>query len=106
MYASIRSYRINDSQVDDLMHRIDTEFADSVQDQPGFISYQAVYTGGGTLCTVTVCRDEATCDRTNEMAAMFVRESLSDMEIERTDVKGGEVMVSRAASEVLQLVHH
>ncbi|MFL5827745.1 MAG: hypothetical protein ACJ76V_14570 [Thermoleophilaceae bacterium] len=106
MYASIRSYRIEDSRVDDLMHRIDTEFADSVQDQPGVISYQAVYTGGGTVCTVTVGRDESTCDRTNEMAAMFVRESLSDMEIERIDVKGGEVMVNRAASEVLQLVHH
>ena len=33
-------------------------------------------------------------------------ENLGEFELERTEVIGGEVMVSRAASEVLEPAHH
>jgi hypothetical protein len=35
-----------------------------------------------------------------------VRESLSEFQVECTDVLTGEVMVSRAAAKVLKPVHH
>jgi hypothetical protein len=40
------------------------------------------------------------------MAAEFVREHLAEFQIERLDVFGGEVMVSRAAGKVLVPAHH
>jgi hypothetical protein len=40
------------------------------------------------------------------MAAEFVREHLEAFQIERLEVFGGEVMVSRAAEKVLEPAHH
>ena len=48
---------------------------------------------------------EEAAERSNELAKDFVRDKLSDMEITRTDIKGGKVDVSRAASEVLEPAH-
>jgi hypothetical protein len=40
------------------------------------------------------------------LAAAFVRAHVAEFEVERTDVFGGEVMVGRAADEILQPAHH
>jgi hypothetical protein len=39
------------------------------------------------------------------MAAGFVQQRLSDLEIERLEASNGEVLVSRALDEVLQPAH-
>ena len=105
MYASIRSYRLDDGDMAEVMHRVDAEFADRLSHEPGFVAYQCVDCGDNVLCTVTTFRDEAAAERSVDMAAEFVRERLSDMTLERTDVKGGRVDVSRAASEMLEPAH-
>jgi hypothetical protein len=105
MYASIRTYRIESGDIDELMHRVDTDFADQLADSPGFVAYQCIDCGDGGLCTVSVFHDEASAERSNDLAADFVRDKLSDMRVIRTDVQGGRVGVGRAASEVLQPAH-
>ena len=40
------------------------------------------------------------------MAAEWVRELLADFQLERLEVFGVEVMVSRAAEKVLEPAHH
>jgi hypothetical protein len=40
------------------------------------------------------------------MAAEWIKQELSDIEIERLDASSGEIMVSRAESEVLEPAHH
>jgi hypothetical protein len=105
VYASIRTYRLESGDMGEVMHRVDSEFADELASNPGFVAYQCIDCGGSTLCTVTVFQDESAAERSNDMAAQFVRERLSDMELTRTDVKGGKVDVSRAASEVLEPAH-
>ena len=106
MYASVRRYRADQDEVDALMHRIDEGFAERISQQPGFCSYQAIACGGGTVITVTCFREAADADRSAEAAAQWIREELSDFEIERLDASAGEVQVSRAVSEVLQPAHH
>jgi hypothetical protein len=106
MYASLRRYRMGAGSVDDLMHRVDVDFADALAQQPGFVAYQAVDCGGDELLSITLFRDEARAAESNELAAEWVRENLGEFELERTEVIGGEVMVSRAASEVLEPAHH
>jgi hypothetical protein len=49
-------------------------------------------------------RDQA--ERSNELAADWVAESLADFDIERMGVIGGEVMVSRAIADLLEPAHH
>jgi hypothetical protein len=106
MYASIRRYRMGAGSMDDAMHLADMELADRLSEEPGFIDYHVMDTGDRTITSMTIFEDEEKCLRSNDMAAEFVREHLGDFQIERLDVFGGEVMVSRAAERVLQPTHH
>ena len=60
MYTSIRTYRLNRGDIDEVMHRVDRGLADA----------------------------------------------FADFDVERMGVMGGEVMVSRAAAEMLEPAHH
>jgi hypothetical protein len=106
MHASVRRFRCDPAQMDELMHRVDEEFVGQIEDQPGFCDYQAVDCGDGLLVTITMFSDREGAERSVDTAADFVRDRLSDYEIERLDVSNGEVMVSRAASEMLEPAHH
>lgn len=106
MYASIRRYRIEAGAIDDVMHLADIDLADRLSEERGFVDYQVMDTGGGTVTSVTIFDDEDQCLRSNDLAAEFVRDYLAGFEIERFDLFGGEVMVSRAADKVLQPADH
>ena len=106
MYASIRRYRMGAGSMDDAMHLADTELADRLAEEPGFVDYQVVATGDDTITSMTIFEDEDQCLASNDMAAQFVREHMGPFQIERLDVFGGEVMVSRAAEKVLEPAHH
>jgi hypothetical protein len=105
MYAMIRRYRMAAGSMDDLMHKVDTQFADRLQEQLGILHYQAIDTGDGTILTVTVFEDEGQCRR-SEAAAAGVREGLAEFRVEEIHALTGEVMVSRASEKVLDPVHH
>jgi hypothetical protein len=106
MYASIRRYRMGAGSMDDAMHLADTELADRLTELPGFVDYHVVAMDDDTIVSMSIFDDEEQCLASNDMAADFVREHLGPFEIERLDVSGGEVMVSRAAEKVLQPTHH
>jgi hypothetical protein len=59
-----------------------------------------------TSITVTIFDDEEQSLASNDIAAEFVREHLALFQIERLEVFGGEVMVSRAAEKVLVPARH
>ena len=105
MYAMIRRYRMAVGSMDELMHKVDTQFVDLLQKQLGILHYQAIATGDGTITTVTVFEDEDQCRR-SEDAAAGVREGLAEFRVEEIDALTGEVMVSRASEKVLAPVHH
>jgi hypothetical protein len=106
MYCSVRRYRMGAGSIDDLMHRVDVDFADALAQQPGFVAYQAVDCGGDELMSITLFRDEAGAQESVELAAQWVQENLGEFQLERTELIAGEAMVSRAASEVLEPAHH
>jgi hypothetical protein len=106
MYASIRRYRMGAGSIDDAMHLADAELADRSAAESGFVDYQAIDTGDGTVTSITTFEDEDQCLRSNDLAAAFVREHLAEFGVVRTHVFGGEVMVSRAADKVLEPAHH
>jgi len=106
MYASMRTYRIDPKSVDDLMHRVDRDFAEALTQEPGFIAYECIDMGGGKICTLSMFRTREQADASNELAAAWVEESLADFSIERMGVMGGDVLVSRANAEMLEPAHH
>ena len=104
MYAMVRRYRMGAGSMDDLMHKVDTQYADRLQERLGILHYQAIDTGHETIMTVTVFEDEERCRRF-EAAAAEVREGLAEFRVEEIDALTGEVMVSRATEKVLKAVH-
>jgi hypothetical protein len=105
MYASVRHYTMGAGSIDSLMHRVDEEFAPAIRQEPGFVGYFALDTGDSTVETISIFHDKAAADRSDELAADYVRESLGVFELTRTAVTGGEVLVSRMTAEALNDAH-
>ena len=105
MHTVVRRYHLDDGDIDELMHRVDTRFADRLASEPGFIAYEALKSGSDAVITITTFTDTEGCDRSTELAAAFVRDELSDMAMSRLDSLHGDVMVSRAAQAVLEPAH-
>jgi hypothetical protein len=105
MYASVRHYTMGAGSIDSLMHRVDQEFVPAISQEPGFVGYLALDTGGGTVETISIFHDKASADGSNELAADYVRENLGEFELTRTAVSGGEVLVSRVTAEALEDAH-
>jgi hypothetical protein len=105
MYCSVRSYRMDAARVDELMHRVDEGFAEEVQREPGFVAYQTLDCGDGNVVTITTFRDREGAENSVAAAAAWVRDNMSDVEIERTDAFMGEAKVSRAIAEMLEPAH-
>ncbi len=106
MFASIRTYRFGSGSMDDLMHRVDRDFADALVQEPGFVGYQVVATGEDMIMSISLFGSEEEAERSTEIAAQWVAEDLADFGIERMGAITGEVMVSRAASALLEPAHH
>ena len=106
MYVSIRTYRVGNGSIDELMHRVDRDLADAFAQETGFIAYQVAQTGDRTVASITMFHERDQAERSNELAAQWVAETLADFDVERMGVMGGEVMVSRAIADLLEPAHH
>jgi len=106
MYASIRTYRFRTGSMDELMHRVDRDFADAIAQEEGFVGYQVLATGPDTVMSISLFRSEEDARHSVDLAAQWVAEELADFGVERMGALTGEVMVSRAAAEMLVPAHH
>ena len=104
-FASIRRYMLRSGEVSDLMHIVDDVFADQIRLMDGFEGYHALECGRGEILSISMFRDQTSAEASDERALEFVQEHLGGFDIERTEVIGGEVRVSRALSELLEPAH-
>jgi hypothetical protein len=103
-FASVRRYALRAGAVGALMHTVDEVFADQIEAMDGFEAYHALDCGG-EIMSISLFRDQAAAEASDELALEFVRQELGSFEIERTEVIGGEVLVSRAMAELLEPAH-
>jgi heme-degrading monooxygenase HmoA len=103
-FASVRRYTLRTGAVGELMHRVDEMFADQIEAMDGFEAYHALDCGG-EIMSISLFSDQAAAEASDELALEFVRQELGSFEIERTEVIGGEVLVSRAMAELLEPAH-
>jgi hypothetical protein len=103
-FASIRRYALRTGAVAELMHTVDEMFADQIEAMDGFEAYHALDCGGEVM-SISLFRDQTAAEASDELALEFVRQELGSFEIERTEVIGGEVLVSRAMAELLEPAH-
>ena len=97
MHASVRKYKVDPGQMDEVSRRVEERFVSRVSQLPGFGAYHVVDAGNGILITVTLGEDPEAVDQSADLAAEFVRDELSDVEIERVEAATGDVTVSRTA---------
>jgi antibiotic biosynthesis monooxygenase len=105
VFVSIRTYRVGRGSVEELMHRVDRDLAESFAREPGFVSYQVAKTGERQVASITTFRTREQAEASNELAAEWVADALADFDVERMGVFGGEVMVGRALAEMLEPAH-
>jgi hypothetical protein len=104
MFASVRRYRLRTGSIGELMHIVDEVFADEIEAMDGFEAYHALDCGS-EIVSISLLRDQAAAEESDERALEFVRRELGDFDIERTEVIGGEVVVSRAMATLLEPAH-
>ena len=103
MFASVRRYRLRSGSIDELLHLVDTDFAETIQELEGFVEYQVLECGNGELITVTTFHDRRSAVASMEVSAAWVRDTLSrKFDLERLEAFVGEIAISRAADEVLE----
>jgi hypothetical protein len=105
MFTTVRQYRCNPADADEICRKVDERFADELAAQTGFDGYEVIDCGAGSLLTITVFDDRASAERSTELAAKFIREELGHLSLERKAVFTGEVRVNRAGSRMMDLVH-
>jgi heme-degrading monooxygenase HmoA len=104
-FASVRHYALRDGSVAALMHKVDEIFADRIERLDGFEAYHALDCGRGEIMSISLFRDQASAEASDDLALQFVGEELGEFDIERTEAIGGEVIVSRAMAELLEPAH-
>ena len=103
-FASVRRYRLRSGSTGELMHIVDEVFADEIEAMDGFEAYHALDCGS-EIVSISLLRDQAAAEESDERALEFVQRELGDFDIERTAVIGGEVTVSRAMATLLEPAH-
>jgi hypothetical protein len=103
-FASVRRYRLRTGSIGELMHIVDEVFADEIEAMDGFEAYHALDCCS-EIVSISLLRDQAAAEESDERALEFVRRELGDFDIERTEVLGGEVMVRRAMATLLEPAH-
>jgi heme-degrading monooxygenase HmoA len=91
MFMSIRSYRVDPAQREEIVRRVDEGWADELRQQPGFVSYYVVTAGPDELVSVTAVLDEDDLARVVEKSAEWVGAHLMDLKVEMIREHRGRV---------------
>ena len=101
MFASVRRYRLESGSIDDLLHLVDTDFAETIQEAEGFLEYQVLECGNGEIITITTFRDRSSAEASMETSADWVRDTLTArFDLTRLEGFVGEIAISRAREDV------
>lgn len=103
--AALRHYRVGHGSIEELMHIVDTEFAERLTALDGFEAYHALDCGNGEIVAMNVMDDREALAAADDLAREFVRSRLTSFELERTRTHSGVVAVSRAMAALLVPAH-
>jgi hypothetical protein len=104
-FASVRRCSLRDGSAAALMRKVDEELADRIEALGRFDAYHALVCGLGEILTISLFRDQSSAEASDDLALQFVDQEMSGFDIERSDVIGGEVVVSRALVKLLEPAH-
>lgn len=91
MFASIRSYRVDRAQRDEVVRRVDEGWIDALRAHRG-VTYLVVATAPGELVSITSAPDEKTLSLLVEKSAEWVGAHLMDLDVTLLDERHGQVV--------------
>ena len=103
--VAVRRMHVGSGSVADLMRRVDELFADRFQTMEGFAAWHVFDCGGNELLWISFVRDLDAAVESDERAFRFISEELRDFALERKLALRGELLVSRARTELLEPAH-
>ena len=92
MWASVRRYEKNPELAERLASRGD-EIKSLISEVPGLVAYYLIHDGSDTV-SITVAQDQAGVERSNEIAAGWLREHAADVPSSPPQITEGEVLVT------------
>lgn len=98
MYAAIRRYNIAPGSAGTIADRVNADFLPQLATQAGFVSYQVIDPGDGTIVSVSIFEDRAGVEASTRLATEWVRSSLASMIRTAPVIVSGEVLASRVGA--------
>jgi hypothetical protein len=89
MFMSIRRYRVDPAQREEVVNMVDEGWADH---EPGFLSYHVVATDENELLSMTACQDEETLEKVIQKSGEWVGTHLSGLKVSLVDSRVGKVV--------------
>jgi len=94
MHASLRHYRIEPKNMEELLRRVPGA-VDVISNLPGFKAYYVIKASDDSLATVSVLADKAAAVLSNQAAARWVKENAGDLFSGTVDAVTGEVVAHK-----------
>ena len=92
MHVSIRRYGLLTREpVKQVLQGVREGFIPIIKDQPGFLAYYALDSGGGTLTSISIFEHRAGAEKSNKMAEDWIGKNLMNTLPTSPDIIVGEV---------------
>ena len=94
MHISIRHYRVDPVNVEEIIRRVQDTFTPVIRRAPGFVVFYAVDGGEGRITSISIFEDKAGADASVPLAAAHVARHLTGLFPKAPEVVSGEVRVA------------
>jgi hypothetical protein len=92
MYVSIRRYGLLTREpVKEVLQGVREGFLPIIRDQPGFLAYYSLDSGGGTLTSISIFEHRAGAERSNRIAENWIGKNLTNTLPTSPEIIVGEV---------------
>ena len=93
MYGSIRRYRVNSNNVDEVMNRVKIGLLPLLEKTPGFVGYYTLGPNDGKVTSFTICETQTAIEQVNRTALDWVKRTLPN-DLSDPEVIAGELTIA------------
>ena len=97
MYMTMREYRVQPGQIDEVARRVDDDWLGKIHAMHGFVSYHVFKSDADHLISVATFLDEESGLKAAEASSEWVGERLEDIKIEFIEMLHGPVLIHGGA---------
>lgn len=95
MYSSIRLYKVSPGAGVEIARRVNEGFWDIVSKSPGFICYYVIDTGNDELASISVFKDQAGAEESNQIASDWAKQNIASLLPGPPEIVAGEAVAHR-----------